>query len=187
MNAPATLLTSPILADRDQRLLDTARQGDLDAFEALVRRHQRKVYSLAWHGIRDQMVAEEIAQDVFMQLHAALPRIESAAHLGAWLRRTTSHRVIDTLRVRRVARSLEDVAEPQVTPGSADPLADRLVHRALARLAPRARLIVMLRYMDDLAPTEIAETLDMSLNTVKSHLRRGLLVLRSRLQRERSR
>ena len=65
-----------------------------------------------------------------------------------------------------------------------DPLADRLVHRALARLAPRARLVVMLRYMDDLAPTEIAETLDMSLNTVKSHLRRGLLVLRARLQRE---
>jgi DNA-directed RNA polymerase specialized sigma24 family protein len=42
----------------------------------------------------------------------------------------------------------------------------------------------MLRYMDDLAPTEIAQTLDMSLNTVKSHLRRGLLVLRTRLQRE---
>ena len=58
------------------------------------------------------------------------------------------------------------------------------MHRALARLAPRARLVVMLRYMDDLAPTEIAETLDMSLNTVKSHLRRGLLVLRARLQRE---
>ena len=45
----------------------------------------------------------------------------------------------------------------------------------------------MLRYMDDLAPSEIAETLDMSLNTVKSHLRRGLLVLRARLQRERTR
>lgn len=184
MNAAATYLTSPALADRDQRLLETARQGDLDAFEALVRRHQRRVYSLAWHGVRDTMQAEEIAQDVFMQLHAALPRIESAAHLGAWLRRTTSHRVIDTLRVRRMPRSLDEIAEPHVGPGVSDPLANRLVHRALARLAPRARVIVMLRYMDDLAPTEIAETLDMSLNTVKSHLRRGLLVLRARLQRE---
>ena len=116
MNAPATYLTSPALADRDQRLLETARQGDLDAFEALVRRHQRRVYSLAWHGVRDQMLAEEIAQDVFMQLHAALPRIESAAHLGAWLRRTTSHRVIDTLRVRRMPRSLDEIAEPHVGP-----------------------------------------------------------------------
>lgn len=184
MNAPAALLTHPVLADRDQRLLDTARHGDLDAFEALVRRHQRRVYSLAFHGVRDQMLAEEIAQDVFMQLHAALQRIESAAHLGAWLRRTTTHRVIDTLRARRQPRSLDEIAEPQVGPGAPDPLADRLVHRALARLSPRARMIVMLRYMDDLAPTEIAETLDMSLNTVKSHLRRGLLVLRARLQRE---
>ena len=184
MNAPATLLTHPATADRDQRLLEDARQGDLGAFEALVRRHQRKVYSLAWHGVRDQMLAEEIAQDVFVQLHGSLPRIESAPHLGAWLRRTTSHRVIDTLRARRPVRSLEEVAEPQVGARDADPLADRLVHRALARLAPRARLVVMLRYMDDLAPTEIAQTLDMSLNTVKSHLRRGLLVLRTRLQRE---
>ena len=187
MNAPATLLTHPALADRDQRLLLSARQGDLDAFEALVRRHQRKVYSLAWYGVRDAMLAEEIAQDVFMQLHASLPRIETGAHLGAWLRRTTSHRVIDTLRVRRLPRSLDEIAEPQVVPAGADPLADRLVHRALARLTPRARLIVMLRYMDDLAPTEIAETLDMSLNTVKSHLRRGLLVLRARLTREAAR
>lgn len=183
MNAPATLLTPPA-ADRDQRLLEAARAGDLDAFEGLVRRHQRKVYSLAWHGVRESMLAEEIAQDVFVQLHAALGRIESAAHLGAWLRRTTSHRVIDTLRARRPARSLEEIAEPQAGATDADPLADRLVHRALARLAPRARLVVMLRYMDDLAPTEIAQTLDMSLNTVKSHLRRGLLVLRTRLQRE---
>ena len=187
MNAPASLLTPPAIADRDQRLLASARVGDLDAFEALVRRHQRKVYSLAWHGIRDQMLAEEIAQDVFMQLHAALPRIESGAHLGAWLRRTTSHRIIDSLRVRKPTRSLDQIAEPHVAANAPDPFADRLVHRALARLAPRARLVVMLRYMDDLAPTEIAETLDMSLNTVKSHLRRGLLVLRARLQREPSR
>ncbi len=184
MNAPATLLPLPSTADRDQRLLESARQGDLDAFEALVRRHQRKVYSVAIHGVGDPMLAEEIAQDVFLALHGSLARIESAAHLAAWLRRITSHRVIDTLRARRPTRSLEEIREPHTRTIDADPLAERLVHRALARLAPRARLVVMLRYMDDLAPTEIAQTLDMSLNTVKSHLRRGLLVLRTRLQRE---
>jgi len=184
MNAPATVLPAPAVVDRDQRLLAAARHGDLDAFESLVRRHERRVYSIAWHALRDQMLAEEVAQDVFMQLHAHLGRIESTAHLTAWLRRTASHRVIDTLRARRTVRSLDDVSEPRVESAPADLLADRLVHRALARLAPRPRLIVMLRYMDDLAPTEIAETLGMSLNTVKSHLRRGLLVLRTRMQRE---
>ncbi len=184
MNAPATLLKLPVTVDRDERLLESARRGDLDAFEALVRRHQRKVYSLAIHGVRDPMFAEEIAQDVFLRLHGSLSRIESAAHLTAWLRRTTAHRIIDTLRARRPVRSLDEIGEPHAGTREADPLADRLVHKALARLAPRARLVVMLRYMDDLAPTEIAQTLDMSLNTVKSHLRRGLLVLRARLQRE---
>ena len=184
MNASATLLTPTALADRDQRLLDSARQGDLDAFEALVRRHQRKVYSVAWYGVRDPMLAEDIAQDVFVQLHSHLGRIESAAHLGAWLRRTTSHRVIDALRARRPGAALDEVQELAGPSREQDPLADRLVHRALARLAPRPRMVVMLRYMDDLAPTEIAQALDMSLNTVKSHLRRGLLVLRTRLQRE---
>lgn len=167
---------------RDDRLLRAARAGDLDAFEALVRRHQRRVYSLAYHAVRDEGLAEELAQDVFVQLHAHLDRLESGRHLVAWLRRVTSHRVIDALRVRRHVSSLEVVGEPPVDPPRADPLASRLLRRALARLTPQARLVVMLRYMDDLAPTEIAEALDMSLNTVKSHLRRGLALLRARLQ-----
>lgn len=181
MNAPVVPFPSASSADRDLRLLGAARAGDLDAFEALVRRHQSRVYGLAWHALHDAMQAEEVAQDVFVQLHASLGRIESPAHLGAWLRRTTSHRVIDVLRARRAVRPLDEVAEPQAPSAQGDPLADRLVHRALGRLSPRARLVVTLRYMDDLAPTEIAQMLDLSLNTVKSHLRRSLLVLRARL------
>lgn len=171
--------------DRDDRLLDAARRGDLDAFEALVRRHQRRVYSLALHAVRDEGLAEELAQDVFVQLHANLARLESGRHLSAWLRRVTSHRVIDALRVRKTPVCLDVVPEPASEAPSPDPLANRLVRAALGRLAPQARLVVILRYMDDLAPTEIAEALDMSINTVKSHLRRGLALMRARLNETR--
>lgn len=171
--------------DRDDRLLDAARRGDLDAFEALVRRHQRRVYSLAFHAVRDEGLAEELAQDVFVQLYANLGRLESGRHLSAWLRRVTSHRVIDALRVRKTAVCLDVVPEPASEAPSPDPLANRLVRAALGRLAPQARLVVILRYMDDLAPTEIAEALDMSINTVKSHLRRGLALMRARLNETR--
>lgn len=171
--------------DRDDRLLDAARRGDLDAFEALVRRHQRRVYSLALHAVRDEGLAEELAQDVFVQLHANLGRLESGRHLSAWLRRVTSHRVIDALRVRKTPVCLDVVPEPATEALSPDPLANRLVRAALGRLAPQARLVVILRYMDDLAPTEIAEALDMSINTVKSHLRRGLALMRARLNETR--
>lgn len=171
--------------DRDDRLLQAAREGDLDAFEALVRRHQRRVYSLAYHAVRDEGLAEELAQDVFVQLHANLGRLDSGRHLVAWLRRVTSHRVIDALRVRKVAVALESVPEPSSQARTTDPMASRLLRTALARLTPQARVVVILRYMDDLAPTEIAEALDMSINTVKSHLRRGLALLRARLHEAR--
>lgn len=185
--APALFVvqTAEARDDRDDRLLQAAQRGDLDAFEALVRRHQRRVYSLAFHAVRDDGLAEELAQDVFVQLHANLGRLESGRHLGAWLRRVTSHRVIDALRTRKTPVALEAVAEPSSEPMTPDPMASRLLRTALAGLAPKARMVVILRYMDDLAPTEIAEALDMSINTVKSHLRRGLALLRASLNEAR--
>lgn len=185
--APALIVAPSADArdDRDDRLLLAARRGDLDAFESLVRRHQRRVYSLAFHAVRDEGLAEELAQDVFVQLHANLDRLESGRHLGAWLRRVTSHRVIDALRTRKPVVALDIVPEPASEPLPPDPMANRLLRLALAHLTPQARMVVILRYMDDLAPTEIAETLDMSINTVKSHLRRALALLRARLQEAR--
>lgn len=187
LTAPALLVTQApdTRDDRDDRLLAAARQGDLDAFESLVRRHQRRVYSLAYHAVRDEGLAEELAQDVFVQLHAHLGRLESGRHLVAWLRRVTSHRVIDALRVRRTPVALDLVPEPSSDPQAPDPLASRLLRTALSRLTPQARMVVILRYMEDLAPTEIAEALGMSINTVKSHLRRGLAVLRARVNEAR--
>lgn len=185
MAATAPVLLVPVTSaidDRDDRLLQTARDGDLDAFEALVRRHQRRVFSLACHAVRDAGLAEEIAQDVFVQLYAHLADLQSGRHLVAWLRRVTSHRVIDALRARRQVVQLDVVPEPASHDAISDPLAGRLIRLALGRLTPQARVVVLLRYMDDLAPTEIADVLGMSLNTVKSHLRRGLALMRARLQ-----
>ncbi len=185
--APAIALPAPTDArdDRDERLLDAARAGDLDAFESLVRRHQRRVFGLAVHAVQDEGLAEEIAQDVFVQLHAHLAQIESSRHLAAWLRRVASHRVIDALRSRKTPVALELVGEPAVDGHPPDPLAGRLVRKALQRLSPQARLVIVMRYMEDLAPTEIAEALGMSINTVKSHLRRSLALLRARLTESR--
>jgi RNA polymerase sigma-70 factor, ECF subfamily len=182
MAASAPTLVVPPREDQEARLLRDAAEGDLAAFETLVRRHQRRVYSLAYHAVRDEGLAEELAQDVFVQLHAHLGQLESPRHLAAWLRRVTSHRVIDALRARKQVLPLDAAAEPTTDPLRTDPLATGLIRRELTRLPPQARLVVMLRYMEDLAPTEIAEALDMSINTVKSHLRRGLAVLRARLQ-----
>jgi RNA polymerase sigma-70 factor, ECF subfamily len=160
--------------------LTRARSGDGLAFAALVRRHQRAVYSLALRMLADPHKAEDLAQDVFMQLHRKLAHIESDAHLLFWLRKVTTNLAIDRLRQEPKFEVIPLDAELAVPgePSGSDPLLARHLHTLISQLPPAPRAVVLLRYQEDLDPTEIAETLDMPLNTVKSHLRRSLDVLR---------
>lgn len=169
-------------------LLGLARSGDTAAFTALVRRHQRAVYSLALRMLWDRHKAEDLAQEVFMQLHRKLALIRSDDHLVAWLRQVATHRAIDRLRrdSRYEFRSLD--ADPAVVqelggerPVDEDPLLQRRLHALIAQLPPAARAVVLLRYQEDMDPVDIAETLEMPLNTVKSHLKRSLASLREKL------
>src|SRR6202167_3667405 len=75
--------------------------GDADAFAALVKKHQSMVFSIAYAALRDRSVAEEVAQDVFLELHRVLPVLDSPAHVVNWLRRATAHRAIDRQRRQR--------------------------------------------------------------------------------------
>jgi RNA polymerase sigma-70 factor (ECF subfamily) len=129
--------------------------------------------------------AEELAQDVFVQLHAALALIADATHLQKWLLRAIYHRSIDRLRQRkregqRVPLTvLGELPEGQAPESVADPIAAARLYQLLLQLQPDARAVVLLRYQDDLDQADIAAVLDMSVNTVKSHLRRSLEWLRA--------
>ena len=161
--------------------LARAQQGELAAFRELIRAHQDSVYSLALRMLKVPEDAEELAQDVFVSAHRHLSRIASAAHLFFWLRRTVCHRAIDRLRRRpaHVAVPLDSVAELPLPDASHDPLLERRLRDLVSGLPPMARAVILLRYQEDLDPSEIAQTLDMPLNTVKSHLKRSLASLRA--------
>ncbi len=126
--------------------------------------------------------AQELAQDVFLSLHRSLKSIESSAHLRHWLRRTVCHRAIDRLRRRpsmqllplEAAEAIEDLAS------EGDPSTGRLLRGLIEQLQPMAKAVMLLRYQEDLDPTEIAQVLGMPLNTIKSHLRRSLGWMRRR-------
>jgi RNA polymerase sigma-70 factor (ECF subfamily) len=173
----------PAVVNEDERLA-RARAGDTAAFADLVRRHQAMVFSLALRVVNNRALAEELAQDVFLQLHRNLASIESGAHVTHWLRRVVSHRAIDLARqhARRPQTSLADVAEPAVPSIERDPLMVRRLRSLVAALPAAPRAVLTLRFQEDLDPSEIARVLEMPLNTVKSHLRRGLAVLRGRAQ-----
>lgn len=160
--------------------LDRARAGDAQAFAVLVRAHQRMVYSLALRMLADRHEAEDVAQEAFLQLHRRLLLIQSATHLVFWLRKVTANLAIDRLRSapRHEVLPLDDEPGGMAADSSTDPLLQRQMRGLVAALPPGARAVVLLRYQEDLDPTEIAATLDMSINTVKSHLRRSLAELR---------
>jgi RNA polymerase sigma-70 factor (ECF subfamily) len=162
----------------------------LPDFEKLIDEHQSMVFSLAWRMTGDRGLAEEIAQDVFMELDRNLGRIENAAHACFWLRRVTMSRSADALRRRKVRGidlwvEMEDdygaTAENRASALSASSLSLRL-EQLLATLPEAQRAALVLRYQEDLTPEEIAATLEAPLATVKSHLQRGLKLLRAKAQ-----
>jgi RNA polymerase sigma-70 factor (ECF subfamily) len=171
--------------ERVEEALRKAAGGDHLAFAEIVREHQAMVFSLACHFLRDRSLAEELAQEVFLHLHQSLASIKSSAHLLFWLRKVTSHRCIDQARRARVRPqvSLDDVPEPVASKDHADPMLAETLRRVVDTLPEKPRLVVLLRYQEDLEPAEIAEVLDMPVNTVKSHLRRSLALLREKLTR----
>ena len=154
-------------------------------FEQLVDEHQSMVFSLALRMTGDRGLAEEIAQDVFLELDRHLSKIESADHAQFWLRRVAMSRSVDALRRRRV-RGTDLWVEIEDHHGihleeRASPLAARL-EQLLTTLPGPQRAALVLRYQEDLTPEEIAATLEAPLATVKSHLQRGLKLLRAKAQ-----
>ena len=159
-----------------------ARAGNTASLVALIREHQRAVYSIALRMLGSREGAEDLTQEVFMQLGAKIGSIASKEHLRFWLRQVTVNRAIDQLRHDARFQMLP-LSEENPLFGAcehADPLLQRHLHALLAELSAPARAVLLLRYQEDLDPVDIARTLEMPINTVKSHLKRSLDALRSR-------
>ena len=152
-------------------------------FEQLVDEHQSMVFSLALRMTGDRSLAEEIAQDVFLELDRYLGKLDSPLHALYWLRRVAMSRSADALRRRKV-RGMDLWVEIDESHGirleeRESPLGARL-EQLLTTLPEPQRAALILRYQEDLTPEEIAATLDAPLATVKSHLQRGLKLLRAK-------
>lgn len=154
-------------------------------FAELVREHQSMVYSLALRFLRDQPAAEELAQEVFLQLHQSVSGLQTDAHVVHWLRRVTCHRSIDRLRKSksRPEVSLETAPEPAVACSPGDPMLLERIRRLVASLPQDLRMAVVLRYQEDLEPAEIAEALGLPVRKVKGQLHKGLGLLRDKARR----
>jgi len=160
-------------------------RGDTSAFGEIVRAHQAMVYSIALHFLRDTSLAEDVAQEAFLELYRNLAKIKSSDHLRFWLRRVACHRSIDSARRKQPdgMLSLAEAPEPVALSPMDDPLLEDLLWRLVGSLPEKPRLALILRYQEDLTVAEIAEVMEAPQNTVKSLLGRALETLREKLAR----
>jgi len=171
--ADGTAALAPEARARSERaLVESAQRGDPGAIEELYRRHWRQAYRAANLVTRDAHAAEDIAQEAFLQAIRVLDRFDRARPFAPWLHRIVTNRALDWARahaLRRPAASEQEPVAPEIRSDLSDDLAE-----AIGRLAPDQRAVIVLRYLLEHTPGEIADMLDLPRGTVNSRLRRAL-------------
>jgi RNA polymerase sigma-70 factor, ECF subfamily len=157
----------------ERSLVRAAQRGSDEALEGLFRRHWRGAHRAAYLIVQDAGAAEDIAQEAFLAAFRALDRFDRRRAFRPWLHRIVVNRAIDHARARALrsevgAEPLKAIAAPDREERDDDLLV------ALASLGVEQRAVIILRYLLDYAPGEIAGILDLPRGTVNSRLRRGL-------------
>lgn len=173
---------APNATTSDLTLVTAIRRGDQDAMAALYDRHSPIVYSVALRVLQDTGAAEDVLQDIFMQLWRNPGAFDaSRGNMAAWLAVIARHRAIDALRRRRPENDIEDVIifmEPDLA-GEADrSRAMDKVRGALQTMPSPQRSALEMAYFEGLTHVEIAEKTGEPLGTIKTRIRTGLLSLR---------
>ena len=179
----------------DVQLIRRILSGDDEAFNALVRKHQKGIHALAWRKVGDFHIAEEITQDTFLQVYKNLAQLKNPNQFAGWMYVIASRLCLKWIQKHKdtsVIHSLEDTPVEEIDESSythhvseqrkAEITENRheLVKKLLAKLPESERTIVTLYYLGEMTAKEIGKYLGVSVNTVKSRLRRG----RKRLQEQ---
>lgn len=179
-------------AERETKLVQHARLGDAQAFGELVLMHQSFVYNLALRGCGDPQEAQDLAQEAFLKAWQALPGFRQEARFSTWLYKIVLNLCYNRRpRLKREMEALpvDDAAESLPLPGEgANPARimeknelRALLQQKIQQLTPAQRLLVQLRYQQELSYEEIAEITAMPLGSVKTGLFRTHAALRAAL------
>ncbi len=186
------------MADNDVQLIRRILSGDDEAFSILMRKHQKGVHALIWRKIGDFQVAEEITQDTFIQVYKKLGTLEDPYRFDGWLYVIANRLCINWIQRNKTKmdrlnmQSLEETLPEEVEEAShlhhtshqreteAEKRRQNLVKTLLEKLPESERTVVTLYYLGEMTAKEIGKFLGVSVNTIKSRLRRA----RKRLQEE---
>ena len=190
--SPERLATAQAPADA-AALVEAVRSGDPAAFEAFYRRYEGAVYRTALALVRDGSTAEEVVVDTFVRAHSACRRLDPQRSPLPWLQRIAVHLALNALRRRRLGLARfpdpeqapwPDLGAPSPALAAEDRETSAALARAIGRLPAPMRVVVVLRFVQELTLGEIAAALDCPLGTVKSRLHYALRRLRDDLRAE---
>jgi RNA polymerase sigma-70 factor (ECF subfamily) len=182
-----------VMEQTDALLVQRTLDGDLAAYNSLVQRYQRQVFSLAYRMLGSAEDAGDLVQETFIRAYGALASFRQDASFLTWLYKIASNLCIDHLRSRKAKGTLS--LEVELEEGR-EPAADRsfspedaavrgavgeVVHKAVMNLPEKYRVVVVMRHLQDMSVDEIAEKLELPSGTVKTHLFRAREMLRDRL------
>ncbi len=170
----------------DEQLMLSAAEGDMDAFEDLVRRHQQSAVSVACRFLGDRALAEDVAQEAFLKILAGAGRYRPSARFRTYLYNVIWHLCVDAHRRRRPLRLESLPPRPSDSDGPADAaLRDERsarVQAAIQGLPPRQRMALVLKHYEDMSYDEIGRTLRCSARAVDALLTRAKRKLREELE-----
>jgi RNA polymerase sigma-70 factor (ECF subfamily) len=167
-----------------QELVGKARQGDAEAFAALIERYERSALSVAYAQLHDAHRAGDAVQDAFLRAWQELPRLQDSARFGGWLLQIVRNAAIDLRRrVRPTQAEFPDLASAGPEPAQAleDSDSASRIQAALASLDETTRTAVVMRYYEGLSAKEIGEALGLSPAAVDMRLSRARGQLKSLL------
>lgn len=173
----------------DEALIERSKNGDLEAFEALVRRYENKVYTVAYRFLGNHADASDLAQETFLRLYQALPNFRGESSFMTWLYRITANACRDEIRRRQrynvvsldgetgannslvISQAQSGILSPEDAVEKKE--LNEMVQKILNKLTEEHRLVLVMREIQGMSYEEIALFLDCSLGTVKSRLSRA--------------
>jgi RNA polymerase sigma-70 factor (ECF subfamily) len=180
-------MTSEVQPVSEEKLIESAKGGDKEAFGLLVEKYQDMVFTLASRTLGNEFTAEDVAQDAFVRAWQALPAFKSKAKFSSWLYRITLNVCFTELRKRQ--KPVDVIPDDELDllsftgekTQNFESLIDRqdLVDRLIDDLPPIFRSIVVLHYLENLDCKEISSVLGRPVGTVKAYLHRARAKLRS--------
>ena len=186
------------MSEFEKILLEKARKGDVDAFEMLIREHERKAFNIAYRFLKNADDAEDITQEAFLRAFRSIKKFKGQSSFSTWLYRIINNTCIDFVRAKqnKITDSIDktiqydnEELELQIPGDQNDPVdmaetaeISQLMQSMLALLPDDQKMAIILRDIQGFSYQEISEITGVGMGTVKSRINRGRMALKELIQ-----